>query len=1047
MRATTTSCFVFPLALLAHLLSGAIQLSAQNLPKNGRPGMRNGDTVPVGATGFTVQANKQREVSVREVQSGTPAFGKLEPGVLIVGVNGTPLDASDPWPVLGSALTRAEASDGILNFDIRKNAASAPGKVQIKIPVLGRYAETFPLKCPKTDAIVDRAAAFYAGKDRLRGHNHLNGVVCLFLLSTGDEKLVPRVKEYFAQFLKADGTVAGIGDMNWDNGYNGVACAEYYLRTGDASVLPILQYYCDNAKHRLLYDSGWNHWGNTVNPLYEAGGGLMNPAGNQILLTLVLGKMCGVDVDDPTLTKSLRYFYRFIGHGIFPIADQRAWQSFGSVDRAGASAAVMHVAGFAKSDTTIYRQAKDYLTLFNLTSWPGNLWDVIWYDLSASYRLDADPQAYHQAQQDYQWAYDLYRQPAGNFRYPPGHASLNEIDAGAAVALALTSARRKLCITGAPRSPHAREFSLPERLWGNDADLAFLSPRHHQDFAKFGKEESTLVAYSRLPYAKSVDVKKLEPDLLLEFVLHARCEIRTAAAKALCRNKQWAAIEALLFDPDPRFRRAALDGINDYTPWFFNPPVGKFAIPAADFTPAMQNAITSILHNPKEAWYVLDGAMMALGHAPVPLIEKNVPRVLPWTKHEDWWMRDAAFQALIGLKSDQRLFVQHVPTLLEMLAKELHVNPHARMNNQLKLALKECGPDSAAGRLIAAGWIRSGVENTIPEDTGKVKHSIAGMANSIEVFQAVIESSPESAADLAEAIATSGRLETFDDASLVKILKDKDEKVQDRYVGLYPMLEKLPARDRERLAATLYDHFRPEMIKRVKARKGAPEAAMLDMMVDLTRIRSNVAGWQPIGTPSPAKLVWKYLSFDPESLGAKVVAPRGAQSLCEITYPDAMKSWYAPEFDDSRWKSGRAPIGVGVFKAHGHGRAWTATPDFSFKNQSAWGEGGFLNARAKFEVADSGFDYYRISVLGDQGYHIYLNGQKIHTFAWFAAFPQYAKTVLDPKQAGLIRKGTNTLAVHTVVRHEKDPKSNGKADTVGQIDLFIEGLKKQEIGL
>lgn len=210
-------------------------------------------------------------------------------------------------------------------------------------------------------------------------------------------------------------------------------------------------------------------------------------------------------------------------------------------------------------------------------------------------------------------------------------------------------------------------------------------------------------------------------------------------------------------------------------------------------------------------------------------------------------------------------------------ARELHVNPHARMNSQLKLAMKECGPDSEAGRFIAAGWIRSGVASTIPEDTRKVKHSIAGMVNSIEIFQAVIASAPESAADLAEAIAKSGRLEIFDDANLVKILKDKDEEVQDRYVGLFPMLEQLPPRDRDRLAATLYNHFRPELFKRVKATKGAPEASMLDMLVDLTRIRSNIAGWQPIGTPRPSEVVWKYLSFDPESLGAKAVAPKGAQ--------------------------------------------------------------------------------------------------------------------------------------------------------------------------
>ena len=100
-------------------------------------------------------------------------------------------------------------------------------------------------------------------------------LACLFLLSTGDDKYLPRVKAYFDAFPKE---VRKIGDHTWNNGYNGIACGEYYLRTGDASVLPILQYYCDDAKERQKFGCGWTHWGQEVHPGYVAGG-LMNPAG------------------------------------------------------------------------------------------------------------------------------------------------------------------------------------------------------------------------------------------------------------------------------------------------------------------------------------------------------------------------------------------------------------------------------------------------------------------------------------------------------------------------------------------------------------------------------------------------------------------------------------------------------------------------------------------------------------------------------------------------------------------------------------------------
>ena len=51
--------------------------------------------------------------------------------------------------------------------------------------------------------------------------------------------------------------------------------------------------------------------------------GPQDPAGAQVLTTLLLGKECGVQVDDDTLLGSLRYFYRFAGRGTVPYGDHR----------------------------------------------------------------------------------------------------------------------------------------------------------------------------------------------------------------------------------------------------------------------------------------------------------------------------------------------------------------------------------------------------------------------------------------------------------------------------------------------------------------------------------------------------------------------------------------------------------------------------------------------------------------------------------------------------------------------------------------------------
>jgi hypothetical protein len=45
--------------------------------------------------------------------------------------------------------------------------------------------------------------------------------------------------------------------------------------------------------------------------------------------------------------------------------------------------------------------------------------------------------------------------------------------------------------------------------------------------------------------------------------------------------------------------------------------------------------------------------------------------------------------------------------------------------------------------------------------------------------------------------------------------------------------------------------------------------------------------------------------------------------------------------------------------------------------------------RTTFNLEKKDFDLYRISVLASQGFHIYLNGHKIHTYVWWKNMPHY----------------------------------------------------------
>ena len=1011
---------------------------------------------PIGVTGIEARIYPGVLVTVEKTQPNTPADGKFNKGDIIVGVNGVALKGKNPLVALGTALTEAEAKDGVLAFDVKPGKDGQVRTVTVKIPVLGAYSDTFPLGSAKSTTIIKQAAEFYSSKDRLKKHGYLNGLACLFLLSTGDDAYVPRVKQYFAQFLKDpngwgktawDDGVQGVGDMTWDNGYNGIACGEYYLRTGDRSVLPLLQYYCDDAKRRQHWGKAWQHWGYGINPGYEGAGGLVNSAGTQVLTTLLLGKECGVKVDDKTLQGALTFFYRFAGHGAVPLTDTRNWFILRSGGRDGGVAAAMQIASGAQGDVSIYKEAMEYLSLSALTSWPAREynWEVIWESLAGPLVRQYDPETYYKTMRRFEWCFDLGRQASGAFWFHPGHPSLDPTDEGISLALAYTAPLKTLRITGAGRSKHARDFTLPENLWGTKADRAFLSPKNNPDFHKYGNEEEIYIPHNELPtQLRPADVSKLPLDTMLKNVRHWRYVIRLAAAKALRMNKQFGELEKLLHDPDPRLRRAGLDGIIDYKPWCGSLPWGPNALKAKDYTPAMIQGITDILADPNEAWFVTDGALLALYNAPVDAIKQNIPHILPLTTHEEWWLRESAFSALLGLQKDDALLLKYLPTLIDMYVKEYDANPNISMRTMLCATLQQKKNDSPAGKVIIAGLVRSVLESTILPDVGQNRRSQEGAYNVVQAALACSKLAPEAAADLAAAIVKAGRLTSLDITCLLSILKAPDGHVQDRYVGLYPALETLAPQQQKRLADILFNEFRPELINRLYSVTVWDESDLINRIIDLTKLKKNIAGWQAIGTPEPKERVWHYYSFDPLTEKDKL-DPRVFERFRTAAPPAGMEKWFMPGFDDAKWKSGAAPIGVGEFKAHGHGRMWTAIPDYFFKNNSDWGDGEFSLMRTTFNVTDLDYDYYRISLLSARGYTIYLNGNKITSYPWTAHYPQYVKVMLTGPVKKYLQKGPNTLAVYGMVGYEKDNKT-GEYHPIGQMDVSIEGLKKEDVG-
>ena len=985
----------------------------------------------IGTTGIKARVYPGVVLKVEEMMPGSPCEGKFAKQEILTGINGTALIGLDPFVAMGNALTKAEATDGKMAFDVTSADGKTQRKETVTIPVLGAYSKTWPLDCPKSKRIIEEAAAFYSDPKKFNQQGIPGALGCLFLLSTGDDQYLTRVKAYFDAFPK---DVKAIGEHTWNNGYNGIACGEYYLRTGDKSVLPILQHYCDDAKERQMFDCGWTHWGRGIWPGYVAGG-LMNPAGAQVLTTLLLGKECGVNVDEKTLLNSLRFFYRFAGHGTVPYGDHRGEGGLGSNGKDGMIAAAMQIAAGSSGDATAYQKASKYLALSTIESYSSMICghadngrgDGIWRGIITSYLMKEKPALFRQSMDRLSWWHDLSREPGGSI----GIATLDFYGSavghsGPGMGFSYTAPLHTLRITGAPKTTFSQKYTLPENLWGTKADLAFLSLEHNPNYLKYGAEEPTHVPYYALGggyHQPEKDLKTLPREVFLKNIYHRNDMIRTQAGKALRAVDAFDDLEKLLQDSDPRVRRTALDGMIDYNYWF---GIGKNPIHTDKFTPAMVKSITKMLTDPKESWWVVDGALLALKFAPAKEIQTLLPLIEPWIKHSDWWFRDSAFAALSGLQKDDALYVKILPTLLSLANSEYHTMPRERMMQHLNAALQQKRPGSDAGKLILAA-LRKGV------DTSEIKSSeraAEGAHNVMETLKICLQTEPTLAVALATTLQP--RFSDLKTGDLAGIVAAPSANPAGQPFGFFAVLDKLDSKQRKELEDILYTVYRPEIAKRLHSYKDYEEAqkpSIVSTLIDLVKLRNPTAGWKPIGKVPSSELVWRFKSFDP--IVEKDQFPtRERTRHRDIQLTDDLKDWFKPEYDDSKWSTGRAPIGTALYRG--------SAPTFA--NQSDWGKGEFIVARTTFEVEKLDYDSYRLSILNPQGYKVYLNGHQIVSYGWWANKPNYGPWSLGPGEVAHLKKGTNVLAVYSNVEYDEKTKV-----PFGQVDCYIEGLKHSDL--
>ncbi len=667
-----TASLILLASLAGCLISAAAEKSYYQDEKNqifrpypkdvGREGNKSWRIRYFGPVGIGIDLKRPgMTMEIANVEEGSPAdkTGKLKKGQIIESINGVVLKDNDPRVILGNIITKAEETDGRINLKIK-----GEGNVLVEIPVMGAYSETWPVNCPKSDKIVRQLA------DLIGQENKPSWGSVIFLLSTGEDKDLRVVRNWMRG-------IETIGSMNWEKGYKGLGLCEYYLRTGDSSVLPVIKKMTEDLKANM-YNGGWSGRSSPAAFTYSTGTGQVHASGMHCLTFILMARLCGVEVDEYMLNESLTQFYRFGGHGNVAYGNGPPEGGFRDNGKTSGLAVAMAVAAqlTPQGEDSVYAKARDNSAMkaFYATNWfhsahTGGGMGEIWHHGAMALVREKRPTPYRSYHDTRRWVMELSRRHDGSIgiagmddRY---NRTLTDAEAGRAwgtyFALTYTYPRKALQIWGAPRSQWAKHYQLPERPWGNAADDIFNSPDPivYKGGTPLNKDE--LLKETVLKDASlAVMYEHQNPDLTVDDIskrlFHPEYAYR-AGAMATIVGKQWLhLIVPLMQAEDPRLRQTGLLAI---TGMFKGPSLKNDQI-----TSEMFDLVGTMIEDPEESWWVTLYAIKALSRADAKRIAQHRDRLLELLEYDSDWIQADAILTLCKIATDSDHYKIVLPAII-----------------------------------------------------------------------------------------------------------------------------------------------------------------------------------------------------------------------------------------------------------------------------------------------------------------------------------------------------------------------------------------------
>ncbi|MFO8027852.1 MAG: DUF6288 domain-containing protein [Opitutales bacterium] len=670
-------------------------------------------------------------MEINNVEEGSPAdkTGKLEKGQIIESINGEVLEDFDPRILLGNIITEAEATDGIIDLKIK-----GQGNVRVKIPVMGAYSDTWPVNCPKTDKIVRNLADLIAQEDKPSWGS------IIFLLSTGEEKDLDVVRGWMRN-------MDNISGMTWGLGYVGIGVCEYYLRTGDESVLPLIKKGTEDLKERM-YQGGWSGRNMPARFTYSTGTGQVHASGMNAMTFLLMARLCGVDVDERMLQESFKQFYRFAGHGNVPYGNGPPEGGFRDNGKHSGLAVALEAATqlTPEGESSVYANARDTAAMksFYATNWfhaahTGGGMGEIWHHGAMAMMREKRPVPYRSYMDTRRWVMDLSRRHDGSIaiegmddRY---NRSVTDSRGGRAwgtyFALTYTYPRKQLQLWGAARSPHADTYKLPKRPWGNAMDDIFQSPKpiYVGEKIKYSREElmnEKVPTDSSLPVLDKLNDPNVSEKEVFKYMLHPEYGLRVVAARSAVNRGFSQLVVPLLESGDPRLREVGLLTL-----------AGMFkgrAFPDDKLTPEMFDLVGQIVDDPNEAWWVALHAIKALGRADPDRIGEHRDRLLEFLDYDSDFIQKSAVITLTKIATEREHYQAVLPPIIAKSASFLIDSSSRTTADAIRNAIKNANskvksfaePYLKEAYASVPAQVQDPYTGASPRDAGKVIRSRIG---------------------------------------------------------------------------------------------------------------------------------------------------------------------------------------------------------------------------------------------------------------------------------------------------------------------------------